>query len=113
MFINIINPFFKFSRPVFIMKSSPSDKDIAVPSPGRKQDRRRFVKSLGVGSALAGMATSLPAASYAKVLGANERVRIGVIGIRGMGYGHIQGFSQLDNVEVVAICDIDENVLVN
>ena len=93
------------------MKSSPSDKDIAVPSPGRKQDRRRFVKSLGVGSALAGMATSLPAASYAKVLGANERVRIGVIGIRGMGYGHIQGFSQLDNVEVVAICDIDENVL--
>ena len=57
------------------------------------------------------MSLSLPASSYAKVHGANNRVRIGVIGIRGMGYGHIQGYSALKNVEVVAVCDVDQSVI--
>lgn len=41
---------------------------------------------------------------------ANDRVRIGVVGIRGMGFGHIRAYSQLENVEVAALCDIDENL---
>ena len=42
--------------------------------------------------------------------GANDRIRVGVIGIRGMGQSHIQSFNALENVEVVAICDVDENL---
>src|SRR6056297_640922 len=42
--------------------------------------------------------------------GANDRVNVAVIGIRGMGQSHIQSYQNLANVEVAALCDIDENL---
>ena len=45
------------------------------------------------------------------VLGANDRVNIAIIGVRGQGSGHIGGFSRLPNARVTTLCDIDENVL--
>lgn len=42
--------------------------------------------------------------------GANERVRIAVIGINGMGQNHIKEYLALPNVEVAALCDVDENL---
>jgi predicted dehydrogenase len=41
---------------------------------------------------------------------ANDRVNIGVVGIRNQGFGHIRGYSSLENVEVTALCDVDENL---
>ncbi len=76
---------------------------------GSKDSRRAFIGS--VAGAGAGLSLGLPASSYARVLGANDRVRVGVIGIRGMGYGHIVGYAGLENVEVAAVCDVDENVI--
>ena len=46
-----------------------------------------------------------------RVFGANDRVRIAVAGIRGQGFTHIEGWSGEPNVEVAAVCDVDENVL--
>ena len=46
-----------------------------------------------------------------KVRGANDRVRIGVVGVRGQGFVHVEGFSAVANTEVAAICDVDENVI--
>ncbi len=45
--------------------------------------------------------------------GANSRVRVGVVGLKGRGGDHIQGFSQLasNHVELAALCDVDEAVL--
>jgi predicted dehydrogenase len=43
--------------------------------------------------------------------GANDRVRVAVVGIRGHGFGsHIKSYPSLPNVEVAAICDVDENL---
>lgn len=42
--------------------------------------------------------------------GANDRVNVAVIGIRGMGQSHIQEYQKLNNVEVAALCDVDENL---
>jgi predicted dehydrogenase len=72
-------------------------------------ERRTFIKnslsfSLGTSAALSIWGTKN---SWAR---ANDRVRVGVMGIRGMGFGHIRAYSQLDNVEVVALCDVDENL---
>src|SRR5439155_1500417 len=45
----------------------------------QKMPRREFLKDAAAG--VAGIAvTSLPAASYARVLGANDRVRVGIVG---------------------------------
>ncbi|HJY05547.1 MAG TPA: twin-arginine translocation signal domain-containing protein, partial [Bryobacteraceae bacterium] len=42
-------------------------------------DRRQFLKRAG-STVLAGSATALSARSYARVLGANDRIRIGQLG---------------------------------
>jgi predicted dehydrogenase len=42
--------------------------------------------------------------------GANDRVRVAVVGIHGMGESHIRGYASLPGVEVAALCDVDENL---
>ena len=57
----------------------------------------------------AGGAVALSAASASRVLGANDRIRIGVIGCGGMGTGHLGGLvkrAEADNIQVVAVCDV-------
>src|SRR5438067_13048918 len=67
-------------------------------------DRREFLKT----SVAAGAATL---ALGGKVLGANDRVRVAIVGTRGRGKDHIHGFDKVPGVEIAALCDADENVL--
>jgi len=80
-------------------------------SRAKSRDRRRFLQSIAAGAAAAGTVSHLSPTSYAKVVGANERMRVGVMGIRGMGYGHVRGYSGLKDVEVAAVCDVDQSVI--
>jgi len=70
-------------------------------------NRRYFLMS-------SGLAAATPLAARASSLnGANNRVRVAIIGVKGRGNEHIRGFSALskDNVELAALCDVDESVL--
>ena len=61
--------------------------------------RRQFVGAAGF----------VTAAAYSRILGANERMRIGVIGAGGMATGHmnaLNGMKDSDNVEIIAVSDI-------
>jgi len=73
-----------------------------------KKTRRTFLKASTAGAvtALAGF----NAGSYNRILGANDRVNIGVSGFHNRGIGHIRTFSSLDNVQVKAVCDVDERL---
>ena len=63
--------------------------------------RRDFVKT----SMAAGIAAALP---FSRVRGANDNVRVGVIGLGGRGTGaHIPSFESQKNVTVAAISDAD------
>jgi hypothetical protein len=42
--------------------------------------------------------------------GANNRVRLAVVGIHGMGRNHLKAYNVLPDTEVAALCDIDENL---
>jgi len=42
--------------------------------------------------------------------GANDTVRVACVGVRGQGRTHLSRYGAMPNVEVAAICDIDENV---
>jgi len=66
--------------------------------------RREFLKQ----SAVAG--SSLLIGTNNTWAGANNRVRVGVVGIHGMGQNHIKEYSRLADVEVAALCDVDENL---
>lgn len=41
----------------------------------------------------------------------NEEIRLGVIGLRGRGGAHVNGFEKAAGAKVVALCDVDESVL--
>lgn len=68
-------------------------------------NRRRFLNSsiaLGTSLAFAG-----PAWSSASWRGPNDRINLGFIGVGMMGRGHLGGFLGQDDVQVVAVCDIE------
>jgi len=41
----------------------------------------------------------------------NDTVRVACVGVRGQGKEHIKEYSAMKNVEIAAVCDIDETVL--
>ena len=47
-------------------------------------------------------------AAALRVLGANDRVNIGVIGVGGRGTAHLRYISKLDNAQVAAVCDVNQ-----
>ncbi len=77
-------------------------------------DRRKFIKKTAIGAAgITIGATGLTAKSYRKILGANDRVVLGSVGIRSRGKGLLNSFSKMykDNVTVKTICDVDSTLL--
>ena len=69
-------------------------------------NRRSFVESAGALGAAAGMAWT--ARSYARIVGANERIGVGFIGAGGMGSGHLGAIASLrdkNNLLPVAVAD--------
>jgi len=73
-----------------------------------KASRRDFLKITSAGVATTALGTTV--SSYARILGANDRVRMAVCGVRGRGNDHIHGFSRVPGTELAALCDVDENV---
>lgn len=41
----------------------------------------------------------------------NDTVRVAVVGVRGQGNSNIRAYSSMQNVEIAALCDVDESVL--
>src|SRR5205809_6481359 len=64
-----------------------------------KLTRRAFHKSAAV-------ATIATAASYSRGLGANDRVRLGFIGLGNRGDQVLSAFLEHRDAQVVAVCDI-------
>src|SRR6266478_1346353 len=75
---------------------------------GEKSSRRDFLKFTGAG--VASTALGVKASSYSRIVGANDRVRVAICGVRGRGNDHIRGFSRVPGTELAILCDIDENV---
>ena len=70
--------------------------------------RRSFLKT----SCLTAAAYSLSPRSWASVRGANEDVRIAVVGLNGRGGTHLEeGYNLIKGVRIVGLCDVDSDVL--
>ena len=70
--------------------------------------RRHFMET---GTALAALAGISSLVSSERVLGANDRVRVAICGLHGRGNDHLQNYAKIKNVDIAALCDIDESVL--
>lgn len=67
--------------------------------------RRSFLAATGITAV-----TATTARSYTRIIGANDRLNIGVIGCGGMATGHMTSIKKrmldTDNVQMIAVCDL-------
>lgn len=68
-------------------------------------NRRDFIKQAALGGASVSMALS---GASGKILGANDRVMVGVIGNGRQGRGDMVDFARQPDVEIAALCDVYE-----
>jgi len=75
--------------------------------------RREFVQKGAVLSTGAFTLSALPGPLMAssRILGANERINVGAIGVKGMGMSDLKSFLKMQGVECIGICDVDRNIL--
>lgn len=71
--------------------------------------RRDFIRNTGTLLALGGL--GFPAKSYSRIVGANERINVGIMGTNGRGSGMAANFARQKNTEIVYICDVEEKAL--
>ena len=72
--------------------------------------RREFLNSLALGAA--GLAVGSSARSYARILGANDRLNFAVIGLNGRGYAHLASLkANKKSARISHVCDVDSNTL--
>ena len=64
-------------------------------------DRREFIQTTAA-------ATAATALSYSRILGANERVRLALVGCGSRGIGDMINFIKIGTVDVPALCDVYE-----
>jgi predicted dehydrogenase len=75
-----------------------------------KYQRRNFIKksALGVAALHIPFGNSVFASN---IIGANNRVNVGVIGCNGMGWANTKSILKNDGLQLIAICDVDQNVI--
>ncbi|HOX40058.1 MAG TPA: Gfo/Idh/MocA family oxidoreductase [Candidatus Brocadiia bacterium] len=73
----------------------------------KQLSRREFLRKTGGAALGLGLASSFSAKSYAQIAGANEDIRVAVVGCGGKGADHVNRFSGKKGVRLVKICDAD------
>src|SRR5208282_4659437 len=75
----------------------------------RPLTRRTFLQTTARATTLSAVAAAFPFVSRARVLGANDRIGVGVIGVGGRGSSHVAALQRLiqggDNLRIAAVCD--------
>ena len=66
----------------------------------QNENRRTFVRTV-----------AMTAVSASRILGANDRVNVGVVGLGGRGRAHTQGWSKVPGSKITALCDVDQAAL--
>jgi predicted dehydrogenase len=75
-----------------------------------KDSRRKFIKKTMTASAVISLGGILPgfsAKSYASILGANDRIKVGIMGVHARGLALAENYAKQKNCEVIYVCDVD------
>ncbi len=70
------------------------------PMQDSKMNRRDMLRTAATG------ALAMTASSYSKILGANDKVNLGLIGAGGRGQSVMKAFQLNSTVNVAAVCDV-------
>lgn len=78
------------------------------------RNRRDFIKKSTAGLLVSGATFMFPMellAAMRKKVGPNDTINVGLIGCNGMGFSDLSSFLKMSDINVIALCDVDENVL--
>jgi predicted dehydrogenase len=76
--------------------------------------RRKFIRSATAATAGAGLTQFLPSGLFAlgkPGVAPSNRINIAAIGVNGMGWANFKSLMKLPEVNAVALCDVDSNVI--
>ncbi len=73
--------------------------------------RRDFLKTASVIAAGSVLPVDLLAEARKRKASPNDKIQVGLIGVRSQGYSNLASFLKNPEVECVALCDIDKNLL--
>jgi predicted dehydrogenase len=73
--------------------------------------RRNFIKASAGAAAASTVASTLGFGKSSYSDSPNGTIRVAVVGVRGQGNSHIRAYSGMKDVEIAALCDVDESVL--
>ncbi len=76
--------------------------------------RRSFLQGVGIGATAAGFGTAgaaFGAPLRRRAVPASDRIRVGAIGVNGMGSSDMGSMLEVEGVECAALCDVDQGVL--
>jgi len=71
-------------------------------------NRRQFLKNSVSTTFGIAAASAMPASSWANVAGANNDIRVAVVGLGGQGWRHAAKYRNIPGVRITALCDVDE-----
>jgi predicted dehydrogenase len=69
--------------------------------------RRDFIKSSAAAAATSALGFNIKTRAGSP----NDTIRVAVVGFRAQGNAHIREYAKMPNVEIAALCDVDETVL--
>jgi predicted dehydrogenase len=76
--------------------------------------RRQFIKQTGITALGLGVVAAVPMdvlAAIRKTISPNDKIGVGLIGCKGMGWANLTSMLKISEVQCVALCDIDDTVL--
>ena len=91
----------------------PSQQRETPKAENQEMNRRSFLGQTSTAVAGAALIGTEMANAKTKntMTGAADRIRLGLIGVKGMGWGNLQAALKLPNIEVTALCDVDATEL--
>ena len=78
------------------------------------QNRRSFIRKGTAGLVMTGASFVFPMELLSMMrnkVGANDTINVGLVGCNGMGFSDLSSFLKMSEINVIALCDVDENVL--
>ncbi|MEO5996114.1 MAG: Gfo/Idh/MocA family oxidoreductase [Chitinophagaceae bacterium] len=75
-----------------------------------ESNRRSFIKKTATGAAAISIGRILPgfsAKSYGNISGANERIKVAMMGVNSRGAALAKNFARQTNCEIMYVCDVD------
>jgi predicted dehydrogenase len=76
--------------------------------------RRKFIRTSSAAIAGAGIFGPFASESFAGIkatVAQNDKINVGLIGTKGMGWSDLKSFMKSPEVNIVALCDVDETVM--